>query len=505
MLTLGTWLRPLVLGSSGVALVMVACGDSGGSTGHPVAGASGAAHSGASGVAASSSGGTKTGGAGTPGGGSSSAGASDNAGSANAGSNAGGALAQGGSDALGGQGNAGDSSGGAADLGQKCEPGTTYSTPYGTIASNCYSWGDTHAGIPNLRPTSLRDLKLPQATTPGTPYALSLGMGYGSTDATIELWGSDGSCGNSNELVWWGPMRSGEICAEFTPTQAHSHLLMVWRPAWKSLGAQHDTVTLCPAGSCGDHNDGKGLGAGDPLNAPRGAIQVNAGIKAGPLQFSPKVGYGYMELRGQESVTMGGPPAAVQSGYFRFHQSEGYDDAWYCPGAGSKLAWVGDKRVHLDLSAITRVANCKTASGGTGTATLTLPTVTGAAPIVSNMPEFADSGGKVWSNGCFESATKAPCTLEYTFTDGRELRLHAFQADAQRTQGTSKIHDFTDTALIVMPVGYGPAQVACAGQGTATFAADGSLTISLSQITPLGSCPGQAIADSAFSTDIQFL
>jgi hypothetical protein len=65
-------------------------------------------------------------------------------------------------------------------------------------------------------------------------------------------------------------------------------------------------------------------------------------------------------------------------------------------------------------------------------------------------------------------------------------------------QGQDVVQDFTDTALIVMPKDYTSPKIACAGHGTATFAADGSMTISLTEITPFGTCPGQAAVDSTY-------
>lgn len=498
---LGRWLRSVALASGSTGLVLLSCGG-GGDSG---AGGGAAAHAGSSGssAAAPSSGGTGARGpnAGADAGGSPSGGATASSG----GASAGGALTLGGDTGLtGGDDSGGASAGAPASSGQKCEPGVTHETPYGTVAGNCYSWGDTHEGIPNLRPISLRYIELATPTTPGELYALSLGMDYGSTQATIELWGSDDACGNASELLWWGPMRSGEICAEFKPTQVHSHVLMVWRPLWDGVGADHRTVTLCPKGSCGGARDGAGLGLDDPLEAPRGAILVNAGMSAGPLHLSAKVGYGSLNVKGPTSIAVGGT-APVSTGYFRMHESEGFDDAWYCPGPGSSVTWLEDKRAHIDFSAITRLADCATSSGGTGTATFSSASSLSAATIVSTMPELADSGASITSNGCFKNAPKAPCTITYKHSDARPpLRLHAFQAPTTRSEGADLIHDFTDTALIVMPADYGPVKVACAAQGSARFGADGSLTVSLSGITPFGACPGQALADASFSADLEF-
>jgi hypothetical protein len=494
---LGKRLRAVALAWASTGFALLSCGGDGD---RADTGGSAAPHSGSSGAsaAASSSGGTQV----RPSAGAEAGGSPSGGGAANGGGNSGGSVGVAGGE---GGGEAGQGSGGAPDSsGKKCEPGVTYATPYGTVAGNCYSWGDAHEGIPNLRPTSLRYLKLPTPTTPGAPYALSLGMDYGSTQATIELWGSDDACGNARELLWWGPMRSGEICAEFEPTQAHSHVLMVWRPLWGGVGADHRTVTLCPAGSCGDARDGAGLGLDDPLEPPRGAIQVNAGMSAGPLHLSAKVGYGSLNVKGPTSIAVGGS-ALVSSGYFRMHESEDFDDAWYCPGPGSSVTWLEDKRAHIDFTGITRLADCAATGGGTGTATFTSAAVSNATTIVSNMPELADAGATITSKGCFKNAPKAPCTITYKYSDSRApLRLHAFQALATRTEGSDLIQDFTDTALIVLPADYSPVKVACAAQGMVRFGADGSLTISLAGITPFGSCPGQAHADAAFSADLQF-
>jgi hypothetical protein len=379
-------------------------------------------------------------------------------------------------------------------------------TPYPSPVNNCYLWEETHQGIPNIDNVSFRSIHLPTPTTPGEPYALSLGMKSAGSDETVELWGTDATCGNVQELLWWGPFRAGEICTEFKATHVFSDLLMVWRPLWSNdATGEHDTITFCPTGTCGAARDGKGLGLdGTTLDAPVGAYEVNAGILPGPLDFNAKVGFAWMHIKGQQSLALGGT-AAVDTGYFRMQTSEGFDDAWYCTGAGSSFTWLQKKRAHFDFAALSRLADCKHASGGTGTATFSSKATLGAAVMVSDMPALADANAMIASGGCFKGAPAAPCSIAYAFSDGRpELRLHAFQSLTTRMQGQDLIQDFTDTALLVMPKDYGSPQIACAGQGSVTFAADGSTSVSLSQITPFSGCPGQPIADTTFSGDLFF-
>ena len=461
-------------------------GHAGASTGAAGGAAQGASSSGGTAVAGATSAGTSSSsvaGGGTP----------TNAGSSN--DTAGAAVV------------GGDGSGGAPEpTGQRCEPGTTNETPYAGVAGNCYNWSDSHQGIPNTLPISLRYIKLPTPTVVGQPYAISLGMAYGPTDATIELWGSSEACGDAKELLWWGSMRAGEICAEFKATQVHSHLLMVWRPHGRDLSAEHRSVTFCPTGSCGSAPDGHGLGIDpSPLAAPLGPILVNAGLSAGPLNAPAKVGYGWAHFKGKQSIALGGT-ATIDTGYFRLHATEGFDDAWYCPGPGSSLTWLETKRTHVNLAGITRVADCKNATGGTGTATFTTPAGAFGASMVSSVAELTEPNAQLSEGPCFKNAAKAPCRMSYKFSDARpNLVLHAFQSPTTRMQGQDLIQDFVDTALIVMPNDYGPPKIACAGQGSVTFAADGSVTVSLSQITTFNSCPGQALPDNTFAADFQFL
>ncbi len=426
-----------------------------------------------------------------------------------AGTSAGGADSSG----AGGQGQAGQAAaGGVAGasttaMGQRCAPGVLISDPYVTTsAGNCYYWGQSHAGIPNIDNTSLRYIQLPTPTTPGAPYALSLGMASAGVDETVELWGSDAKCGNAQELLWWGPLRGGEICAEFKATHAYSNLLMVWRPLWsRDANAEHDTLTFCPTGTCGAARDGKGLGLdGATLSAPVGAFFLSAGIVPGTLNFDAKVGYGWMHVKGHEPLALGAT-VAVESGYFRMQASEGFDDAWYCTGAGSKFTWLQQRRAHFDFAAISRLADCKHASGGTGTATFSAKGTLGPAVLVSDIPALADANADMTSNGCIKNGTVAPCSITYSFSDGRpELRLHAYQAPTVRMQGADLIQDFSDAALIIMPKDYGSPQLACVGQGSVTFTADGGTTITLAKITPFGGCPGQPVIDTAFAGDLMF-
>jgi len=405
-----------------------------------------------------------------------------------------------------GQASAAAGSGGAAVLGQACSPGTLVKTPYGFDAGNCYYWDQTHEGIPNTQEISLRYIDLPTPTVPGQAYALSLGFASAGIEQTLELWGSDAACGNADELLWWGAMRSGEICTEFKATRAFSHLLMVWRPLWRrDANAEHDTITFCPTGSCGTEHDGQGLGIeGDPITAPVGGFYVSAGIKAGPLDFDAKVGYGWLHVEGRQSIALGGT-AAVDSGYFRMQTTEGFDDAWYCPGPGSTFTWLQAKRAHFDFSGVTKLADCKNASGGTGTATFSAKTDVGAATMTSSISSLADANAEITSGGCPKGGSAAPCDNLFEFSDGRGmLRLHAFQAPTTRMQGQDLIQDFTDTALIFVPQDGSSPQIACAGGGTVTFSADGSHTISLSQITPFASCPGETLTTNKFSGDLFF-
>ena len=393
-----------------------------------------------------------------------------------------------------------------ATTGQRCAPGMLIQNPYGSVAGNCYYWEQSHRGIPNIDNTSVRYIHLSAPTTPGKAYAVSIGMASAGIEETVELWGSDAQCGNAQELLWWGPLRAGEICAEFEPTQSFSNLLMVWRPLWsKSANAEHDTLTFCPTGSCGTARDGKGLGLdGDALNAPAGAFFLSAGIASGPLDFDAKVGYGWMHVKGHQALSLGAT-VAIDTGYFRMQASEGFDDAWYCSGVGSSFTWLQQRRAHFDFAAITQLADCKRASGGTGTATFSSKSDTGPATLVSSIAELADDKANVSSNGCFKNSPVGPCDITYTFSDGRPaLRLHAYQSPTVRMQGQDLVQDFNDTALIIMPKDYGSPRLACVGQGSVTFAADGSTSVALGGITPFGGCPGQSVVETAFSGDVMF-
>lgn len=393
---------------------------------------------------------------------------------------------------------------GGTPAGMPCTPGATNEAPYPNTVNNCYDWGADHEGIPNLRRTSLRAINLAVPTTPGATYALSLGFETAGTDATIELWGADGECGDVGELLWWGPTRPGEICAEFQPTEAYSHLMMVWRDLIGSGFAVHDTITLCPSGSCGGARDGEGLGIdGEALQAPIGAFNANAGIRAGVLAFEAKVGYGRMRLEGPESIELG-QTVPVETGFFRMHESEPFDEAWYCPGAGSTFTWIEEERVGFDLRGVTELARCPS-DGGSGSITITSDT-NGDTVVESTLAELSAMDVSIQENGCFATSPVAPCAVEYAFADGRPgIRLHAFQAPEARMEGTDILHDFSDAVLIVYPLSYASPRAVCAATGTARFTADDGLVITLEGVGDSLSCPGAPADSDIFEGEIEFL
>ena len=158
------------------------------------------------------------------------------AGSAGAFSGAGGAL--------GGSGGKATTGGaGGLDPTGSCSPGVSF--PAKNVR-NCYGY-DAAANHVEPGSLSVRQFNLMTPLEANSTYSFSL---FASSDPgiTLELYGTNGTCGPAGELLFSAPMDQNKVlCAEMHPTQHYDYLLMVWRGEGD---AGVDLMMECPKGTC---------------------------------------------------------------------------------------------------------------------------------------------------------------------------------------------------------------------------------------------------------------
>lgn len=376
------------------------------------------------------------------------------------------------------------------------------------IAAICYEWEVEHNGIPNTQRTSFRSIQLPEPTVAGESYALALNLPSAGEGDQIELWGAKESCGEAEELVWFGPMTAGELCAEFVPSDAYSSLVMVWRELRGELGASWESVTLCPTGSCGGNAYGTGLASdGVPLEASIGPFEGNERLPRGPLEASIQVHTGFVRLRGPEEAVVG-QKVSVRAGYFRL--SEAYDqpfsDAWYCVGDGSSFTFLEEETDNLEDYAsfefenITELARCP-AQPGPYHLNYTIGAVRQITDVDTDLPEFGSEVANATIAGCDRSNLYGYCHQEFAYETQPETRIFGYTVPGQ-TEGNNVL-TFKDVAVIQM-TDAGP-RAACATAATVTIMDDNSMNFELSGVTDWQTCSqGDPATPNTFHGELEF-
>jgi len=254
-----------------VALLPVAGCSSSQSPEHAVGGAAGkAANSGAAGSAApmvsdggddgGASGASGFGGAAQGTGGDGKAGTTTTGGAGGIGTASGGASGAGGASGVGGIGGAGGGASGAGGAGT-CN-GTQLNKRLdlecpenGRCVCRTYapSEGDLVLDTSTNSNMSIISFPLPEPMKAGELYSLSATMTSYAYTGAIEFWGTNSVCGPGLQKLYGEPVESRTYCADVTPTQDFTHVLLVKRLLWSghgSAGASEGPVYACGSNRC---------------------------------------------------------------------------------------------------------------------------------------------------------------------------------------------------------------------------------------------------------------
>lgn len=424
--------------------------------------------------------------------------------SPDAGGSAGGSTGNGGSTASGGtggmQGTGG--SGGSAPRAH-CSPGTSYEYPYAgspALATNCYLAGND-IGIPNDSFLFIDDIALSEPLRAGESSSFSVEMTHTGSEGTLELWGADERCGQVSELLYWGPLESNVLCATFTPTAAHSHLVMVMRPFdGGNFSAEVGTMTVCGVGStCPSGSNGSGLSPGVTLAPPLGNYSGGAGSIAGGGGWVFDVGTGgrMVLFVGSPSADLG-VPRDVTHGFFRMPSADAFGDAWYCAGTGSTMTRF-DLGEGFDVS-LQNITRLSCLPSGTDTVSVTAQ-ADYSAVITSSFPELAGAAtvGDTNCNGLscafryYQASTSLYSFVELTTLDDVGTSFNPTRVNAA-VSGARWI-----TAASNAP----PVKLACGNGGTVLFDPDATTTVSVDGMSAFAACPGAPVTKNTLSFHVE--
>lgn len=506
-----------LLSCCAVALLLPSCGKSGTTPSDAdVTGAGGASdHGRAGGATSGASGGVQGGASGSPDGtarGGSNAGAQAGTGGqvgpgADAGT--GGEPARGGAGPVAGEagdgagapalvggsgGSAGAGAGAGASAAMHCTPGVTRPTYPSSAVTPCYG-GDHH--LPNPENTQVEDFLLDAATVPGETFAVST-KHAGSGPFDVEIWGANDECGIAEQLLWWGPMVNGLQCGEFTPPDAYTHLLYVYRQLeQRDYGFSTPELTLCENGSCPSGPTGEGL---EPGKALTGApfVYDDATAKL-PNGFSLRLGpTGKLLLFIEGDMADADQPSVITQGLLHNEPGDPFGDGWYCVGAGSTVtdhppADVFSRDIYtVSLNNLTKLPSCDGAAGN-GTATIFMDDT--GADITSSVSAFVGTGLGIHQAVCSTQA----CTLLLDASDRADGKRFAYLDIAPTDDALDPMGPpvaVTGATLFMQNNGQ-PLTIACSPSGTLKHDPAGTTTLSLDALRSLA-CPGEAVTVDSF-------
>ena len=426
-----------------------------------------------------------------------------------AGNAVGGAGASGTGGAAGSSGLAGAAGASTPPMGGECAPSAFAERPFaltGGVTTSCgLDTNDEHR-LPNPASLFVSSMALPTPTTAGQKFAFTLDAAA-SGPLNTEVWGADGVCGDAQELLWFAPFVSGTYCAEFTPSAAYSHVLLVTRPlaSGNSLSG-YQGISLCPGGACPNAPDGNGKQPGVPLTAPVGAYDaVGTGVSGTYRAYAMR-----LIPDGRLMLFYNGTPSQGQTvplfgGVFRMTSADPFGDAWYCVGADSSLSRVGSAGDPIEytfsLKNITRLGTCSAAQGSE-TCTVTLNTTelnTSAAE--SSLPELVVSG--VSGSG---TCRNTECSFGfYDLPKVAYFELLTSGDAGTYFEPTNMTVGVSEAAVIMQEDTTTPAMLACANSGSVLYDPTGTTTVSLDQMTAWRSCPGEPVENDTLEGAIRGL
>lgn len=364
---------------------------------------------------------------------------------------------------------------------------------------SCYIAPETFE-IPNPSAVfGVRDIALVTPMVANVPYAISEAL-QGHGPLSLELWGTDAECGKGKELLWWAPMQSGIVCAEFTPSADHSHVLAVLRQLRDAdFFHYHAELGLCPQGTCPAGANGYGRTAGTALSAPLGGYEPGAGMSNYRTSDASLLGGGQLTLVSASggSALKVGEVRALTHGVFRLPAMDPeFGDAWYCLGEGSSMTQIDEKNANLSFKHITRLADCAKKSASN---TAYLSITDNRATVASSLADLAstDLGAnqRCVTNRCRFSVTAAPkfAWLGLETTDD----LGTYSAPTRVTA------DIVEAQWLVQESDDAPFRMACATTGTVYYDPDATTEVTLSNLSEFVACPGEPIANDSLEISLQ--
>jgi len=324
--------------------------------------------------------------------------------------------------------------------------------------------------------------------SPGVPSAVSLEI-EGGGKVNVELWGTDAACGKAQELLWVGPLAAKISCAEFTPSQPHTHLLFVLRPLnGGNFLSNVKAVGLCAGGSC-PTPDGMGRTANAPLSSAQQSYTLTPQWSANAFEGELGV-YGRIFATGNGRLAKG-QVMPITSGIFRAPTAfEPYGDAYYCMGEGSTVTDLGEDGMDLSLANITRLGACDELEG-TGTLDMTMGSGMGnltssIAPLT--IPDDA-GGGSCYGTQCNWSISR----------ERKRAWVDIFAASdlGDPIKPTLMESSLREVAAVLEEGDGTPFQLACGTMGKVHYDPTASSSLSVTDLGDLHGCPGTPIDENS--------
>jgi hypothetical protein len=340
--------------------------------------------------------------------------------------------------------------------------------------------------------TAINDLALSVPALAGERYSLSVNVSAEGELQTLELWGTDEKCGAARELLWWAPLSSGILCAEFVPRQTYTHLIYVLRR--QSLSGNTTVKSLemafCPEGTCRGGGEGHTRPDAGELYAPIGPYARKGGGTS-PGLWNWDIGNDGHMLFVTGGPPNGGGPVPISSGIFRTGRADPFGDAWYCIGEGSTFAFL-DRPQTFSFRNITRLAACKD-KPGSGVSKLTL--IGSYVEVESSFAELVRPSlfakpGACDSHECWFPFSDQNVTAPLQIFTREDLGV---PAGGITVNGTIEEASWIQTS----DAGGGPS-LWCGTSGTLEYVLLGTTRVEIGSMSGPLACPGEPIDRTTF-------
>jgi hypothetical protein len=323
-------------------------------------------------------------------------------------------------------------------------------------------------------------------------HAVNVNPLLSSVPGNVELWGATTACGPVTELLWFGPIRGGQQCAEFTPTKDISRLMAVTRttePVFSLFAHGVGDVTVCSKGTCPGGKDGQGRTPGAALVAPPGAYKTDNSLWFGGRQFDVGMWGWMLALYTSDRTPENGKLGAVP---FRMPPTDPYGDTWYVGGAGSTMMDGRTSGTYIvEARGLQRLPSCADLDGA-GTATLrwTAPNGSRNGSSISSVPGL--DGANLYVEG---SCSGDRCGLWTLDEASNTTHLFVTVDGDLGTRGapTGKPVPVVEAMWFRVPVEPAPVTVTCSTGGSVTYTPAGESIFTLGALGALVPATGSAV------------